>query len=264
MKTTALYICTCTPPQGCEPFYYNHEHNHCQREVGNALPPVQRPTLSYPQSDVCNQECCCTKSHNRPSIYLYRAPRTCVPNLVAASCSRRLKPPSIASGTASAPTQDRVFGPAPTLTLPMPHPHRHANTEVTATAGVPAPHPRRTDLASQGQSLSVQTLAAPATPLASCSSLFPSPRPSIQMSAEGLEIHLNPRTARYREGGFRSEDRYYGLWPQSEDVGQHAAVLNRCLQGLVFRISFRFACSILVSITIDCFLQGSCRSLMSM
>ena len=27
--------------------YINHEHNHCQREVGNALtqPPVQRPTL---------------------------------------------------------------------------------------------------------------------------------------------------------------------------------------------------------------------------
>ena len=30
-----------------ELFYINHEHNHCQREVGNALtqPPVQRPTL---------------------------------------------------------------------------------------------------------------------------------------------------------------------------------------------------------------------------
>ena len=82
-----------------------------------------------------------------------------------------------------------------TLTLPMPHPHRHANTEVTATGA--SRHHMQEELICQGKSDQLNSRST-LCPACSCSSLFPSPRPSIQMSAEGLEVPLHPHTARYR------------------------------------------------------------------
>ena len=69
----------------------------------------------------------------------------------------------------------------------MPHSHRHVNTKVTTTGGILTPPTRKLPV----------SLAAPSTPHTSCSSLFPFNR-THYCTCEDLEVHIYPRTARYR------------------------------------------------------------------